>query len=230
MIRAEKVLLRYKIEKSFHKHRGDLEKVIAETNLSKDYVLGVLERLRRKSSQDVRKMVVDQIMETIMSGYRSRVAHLTETLEKFEGRENILLSLCCNAPVGVGMNGKYYCDKCKRETTVVIATQEMIIKLKQGILNQLRQEDIVLVACAEKMRYTDKFSSILPIQSNKITRSVSLIPEINQLNPMAMQALLSKISEKLDIESGVKEQPDKEQAVETKQAAEIKQAEVKDGA
>jgi len=199
---TEKAIKYDKIAKAFHKHRGDVQRVMDEVGMPREYVVDVIERLRRQSSYEVSKMVVDAIMQRVLEGYNSRVAHLTDTLHYLDGREKTIVSLCCHAPVGIGGNGKYYCDKCKRRTTTVTATEEMVVKLKQEVITCLREEDIALVACADKMRYTEKFSPIMAKADNVNSKQkgvYALPPEADRLSPMGTQLLISRITQEIGI-------------------------------
>ena len=167
MVRAmDKFSIYDRIDDSLQRWRGDVRKVQIETGYPLDYIRNVMHQLRKKRDEEVAKSVAELIYEKMAGCLLSALEHYDDMLFQFAGRIQLIVSMCCEAPLGVTKDGQLdrklppqvitkecYCMLCGAGTDVKtldrvnIADLELrIIKERQDIFNQV-------IDCAKKLGF-----------------------------------------------------------------------------
>jgi len=159
----EKFRSEERVRLSFHKHRGDVLAVSKELDIDLAYVQKVTKKIQKRMRRDTSLWIADTLMQQILLGHGQRCSYLKGILDKLEHREQLLVSVCHEAPVvpitsdAVGAEDTpYMCVTCGKPCRAKLMDRAFIFKLLHQTLEQLREEDRVLIDFAEKMGYTAK--------------------------------------------------------------------------
>jgi|SRR3990167_6082316 len=150
----EKFRMEQRVGSLIFKHRGNIDKVVAECGADPDYVRTISERIQRKRKHEVNYDIACAISEEVLSGHQQETAHLIECLNDLTGYKD-LVSPCCK----VRMNRyifddefKYICSKCNIEIMNVIEKQKNYKEIR-AIIAELRKEREFLTEFAAKMGF-----------------------------------------------------------------------------
>lgn len=200
-----------KIKLSYLKHRGNPFNVLKELGLPEDekhikYIKKLIEKFKKKESKEVSTLIADNLMAHILFGYQSRVQNLMEVMKVLDGKNEIEVSICCEAPFRERPNSnplRYECLSCHLICDVKKLDKEGMIDLKLATIEQLREEDATLIEFAEKMGYTNKIEPPTTIINNKQNVLVlgegdkKIITEIENLHPMEREKLLERLEREI---------------------------------
>lgn len=181
----EQFKLAEKIKLSYLMHRGDAIKVSSDLSLPLDIINKYIKKFKKQEERSVSELISNNLMQTILLGYNSRVSILYDTLNSLKGREQLKISVCCEAPVIAHPEQKdaFLCAFCSKNAIVKLLDKEGIINLKLELLAQLRDEDKALVDFAGKMGYTQKEET--PVQ--KIQQNFLVLNDTKDLNNKIVQ-------------------------------------------
>jgi hypothetical protein len=206
---SEESRVQERVRVSFLRNRGNIEKVIREVNLPKEYVVKLLVKFRKACKQEGNRLVADQILTHLMFGYNSRVEQLMSVIEQFEKVEKIKKSTCCGwqvrqmADPHEDGSPAYECLKCNDLTDTYEWLNEEALTKKMAAIAMLRQEDVEMRNFSEKLGYTQKDNTPTSVINN--TQNIVVMPnndgkiddtsikEMEQLKPVEMEFLRQKI-------------------------------------
>jgi len=225
MTNTDRLNAELKIKVAYLKHRGDYNKIVSDTGYPREFVMRTCARIRKRQERDTSLLIADNIMQTILLGYESRTLRIHEMLDTLESRECLILSTCCRSPIAFGSESenmhKKYCIKCGRTTEGIVATQAEIYGIKQELIAQLREEDKAMVDFAEKMGYTQRIGSAVPILKEKPQQlqnnqqkalsgpvDVQIMEGIRQLRPMQAEKLIKRLEKKIALAKSGKPIPE----------------------
>ena len=209
---VEKFKILEKIKLSYLKHRGDVLRVSEELGIPLEYVKKVVNKIKKQEERDVRVLISHTIAQQILLGYQSRVKNYMDMLAKLENRDQVIVSLCCRAPVKVEIrNGRRVdvCMKCNKECNVEIVDKVTLYRIKKELLEQLREEDRLLVDFAEKMGYTSKEEVPQTVVYNRQNIAVitgakgvdrEVAGQLEQLSPRDREILIKELEKKIEEE------------------------------
>src|SRR3972149_11563602 len=204
-----------KIKILYLKYKGNLFSILKDLGWSEDeehikYIEKLIKKFKGKESKDVTTRISHTLMQYLFFGHESRTHHLMETLKTLEERDRTKVSLCCEAPVKrfgetiIYGYEDYECLHCHLLCQIKVTTNEKILDLKLGSIEQLREEDKTLVEFAIKMGYTNKqeFPPAPQIKQNVIILNegegkIRAIAVINRLSPLERDILIDKLTKKI---------------------------------
>jgi hypothetical protein len=142
---------------SYYKNRGEISRIVQETNYSVQYVTKIVKKIKNKRNKNVDFHIASAISSEIMSGHEARVAHIRILLNKIMDEEKDPKSSCCKSSVRTHTwdGGKHFvCSKCNEECLVVASSVNS--KQYMNLLKMWSLEDLSLAEFAEKMGLTFK--------------------------------------------------------------------------
>ena len=167
-------------------------------------------KFKGKEKRDVSVLISNTLMSHLMFGYESRVHNLMEMLRVLEGRDQLEVSICCEAPFKPNPKNKdnFLCLACARICQPKMVDKEKILDIKLGIVEQLREEDKALVDFAQKMGYTAKkeFPPATQVKQNNLiilgeNQRTEVMREVEHLPPLERDTLIEHLTRKItDIE------------------------------
>ena len=200
-----------RVRESYLKNRGNIIRVLEETNLPEDYVRKIVAKLRKSDDWKVSQLVAENITKHLLTGRDSRITHLMELIKKFEQQEKKTVSTCCEDTVRTvtqaGSNEVLYeCLRCGHLTDTVDLINPDTYKAKLIALDELRKEDEFLIKFCEKMGYTEQQ---LPVTVIKNQQNILVMPgakgqiseehmkQIEALKPIEQEALRLKLEKEI---------------------------------
>lgn len=193
-----------RIKLSYLKHKGNVLAIAEDLGMDVEYIQRMVKKFKGKETREVSTLISNTIMANLMLGYESRTSHLMNMLRVIEGRDQLEVSICCEAPVKIE-KGKTICLACEKVTDIKILDKEGILDVKLGIIEQLREEDKTLMTFAEKMGYTN-FKSETPTQIVKLKQNFLITPgasngglsstvveDMAKLSPLERDKLIEKL-------------------------------------
>lgn len=199
-----------KIKISYLINRGNVVAISEELQLPLEYIKKLVGKFRKQESKDISVLISNNIMEYIFMGYKARTHNLTEMWKALLGKDKSIISICCEAPVKKLDNpdpqGRVYgCLACHGNCFIDTVTEEGIVELKMGILEQLREEDAALVEFADKMGYTNKVAPESPLvgtlQQNVLVigegMDKKVVEDYSKLSPIDRQKIIDTIDAKI---------------------------------
>jgi len=203
-----------KVKISFLKHRGFISEIVKETKLPEEYVRKMVSKFEKEETREVSVLIANNLMSIIMQGVQSRIIRYQEMLNSLEGREQLLLSSCCDYPVRSSIVDNlelFTCLKCGKNCNTVEGNKISIYKIKKEILQELRNEDIALIEMAEKLGYTNKplegpttviqnKQQILVVNSDKDKEAAKNITDMSLISQQQLLERLTKEITHLDEE------------------------------
>jgi len=212
----EKFKLEEKVRLSFLRNRGSIAKISRELSLDYEYTRNIIRKFKGELTRDTRSMVANRLYEELMFGRRSRIQNLMDMLGALKEREQLYLSVCCDAPVrlhteidGHDIPETHECIQCHDRCEVKLVDRLHIIRTKQDILKQLLEEDDKLTEFAYKFGFTtapppppptigNYKPNILVIGDGKQKK---IIEDASKLTPLDRETIINTLEKKIWEES-----------------------------
>lgn len=141
----------------FFKHRGDVGRVVDESNLPLALVRKVIAKIKRTQRHDVSYNVATNIAMMIFDGREQRQTRRYEMLDDLEAEKKTQRSTCCGAKVTEFQwegDPKLTCVTCGKQCGV--KGNKANYGEYRRILNDIAKEDEALANFADKMGFTFK--------------------------------------------------------------------------
>lgn len=210
-----KLKIEERIKLSYIRNRGMISDIVEDLNLPEEYVRKIVSKIKKQESLDVANLISNTLMQHILLGYESRVKHLMDSLKLLNTEQNCLLSVCCNYvtnSIVIENKSTLVCIKCNQLTSGVKPDSNKLFRLKNSIIEQLRNEDQMLIEMADKMGYTQK--QVLPPSpiyqqnntlivtggnnGNKLSsEDKTMIEDVAKLEPMEREKLRKDLEQRM---------------------------------
>jgi hypothetical protein len=130
---------------------------IFNCDISVEEVVRIKQRFKRTMDKDVAVQVAANLSRQIVQGSQERCAKLEAMFQLWDGKDEAMESVCCEAPVvehGLGGNIYYVCAKCSINCGVRVVRNEALQKLKIKLIQEMRAESDHLINFAKQMGFT----------------------------------------------------------------------------
>lgn len=173
----EKFKLENKIRLLFFKHRGELDKIAAESQVSIEYVKKIIDKFKAQQRRDPNLFVAQYFMEYIFMGSKERELSNREDLEKIEGYELLIRSVCCDAvaeprkdEVKVEEAGRtHMCLKCGRTCRIYKVPNSEVYNIRIRLREEMRKDEDHLMNAVSELGFGK--NNVGPSQLvNKVTQ------------------------------------------------------------
>ena len=173
----EKFKLENKIRLLFFKHRGNLEKIAAEAQISIEYVKKIIDKFKAQQRRDPNLFVAQYFMEYIFMGSKERELANREDLEKIDGYALLEKSVCCDASaeprkdeVKIEDNGRtHMCLKCGRTCRIYLVPNSEVFNLRIRLREEMRKDEDHLINAVSELGFGKKNDGLIQ-QVSKITQ------------------------------------------------------------
>jgi len=208
-----KIDFQEKVRLAYLRHRGDIEAIQRDLKVDdRELIRKIVNKFRKEMDHSVRNWVAENLYKELMLGRQSRVQNLMDMLKALQNREQLYLSMCCDAPVSrhTELNGHkipetYMCLMCHNRCETKMVDRLHIIKCKQDILKQLLEEDTALTSFAEKLGFTNLpppeppqigmyKPNVIVLGSGKDQR---IIKDASAMSPMDREALRKELEKRI---------------------------------
>jgi len=212
----ERFKLEEKVRLSFLRNRGSIAAVARDLSLDYEYTRNIVRKFKLELQHDTKSLVANRLYQELMFGRQSRVQNLMDMLRTLKDREQLYLSLCCDAPVrlyteleGYAIPETHECMQCHCRCEVKLVDRLHIMKTKQDILRQLLDEDDKLAEFAQKFGFTtapppppptieNYKPNILVIGDGK---SKKIIEDASKLTPLDRETIINTLEKQIWEES-----------------------------
>jgi hypothetical protein len=208
-----KIDFQEKVRLAYLRHRGDIALIQKDLQVNDRVLLRkIIKKFRVEMDHSVRNWVAENLYKELIFGRQSRVQNLMDMLRVLQDREQLYLSMCCDAPAekhteieGYKIPDTYMCLMCHMRCEVKLTDRIHIIKTKQDILKQLLEEDDALTLFAERLGFTNlppqELPSIGMYKPNVIVigsgKDQKIIQDASTMSPMDREALRKELEERI---------------------------------
>jgi len=142
-----------RVRLALYRHRGQIDVVVAELKLDRDYVSKIAKKMKGDQKHDVAAWVAGGILHELLIGRSQRLAEAKLDLDALRGEVVSQLSMCCGKAVSqTVIRGKTVstCSGCKCMCELHDKLNVEAVAERTKLLEFMRVEDEALINYADK--------------------------------------------------------------------------------